>query len=102
MPDDEVRDAVDKVADPNRLLEGEDPETTDAREALRWLSAYAELLEFKQNVVGEAEASAGELSQRAQQEAEADLTLLNAERERLKQRYAFWKARVVELSERRA
>ena len=85
------------MADADRLLEGEDPDTTDPEEAERWLAAYGELLGFKHDVVGQAEASAEGLPDRAKPEAEADLTVLHSERERLQRRYDFWQKRTDEL-----
>ena len=85
------------MADRDRLLEGEDPDTTDPEEAERWLAAYGELLGFKHDVVGQAESSAEGLPERAMPEAEADLTLLRSERERLQRRYDFWRKRTDEL-----
>ena len=88
------------MADPDRLLEGEDPDTTDPEEVERWVGAYAELLGFKHDVVGRAETSAERLPAPAKPEAEADLTLLRTERERLKRRYEFWQKRSAELRSR--
>ncbi len=96
----EVQDAVERMADRERLLEGEDPDTTDPEEAQRWLTAYSELLGFKHDVVGQAEASAKGLPDRAKPEAEADLTLLRSERERLHRRYEYWQKRAAELRSR--
>jgi len=48
-------------------------------------------------VVGEAESSAVDLPADAQPEADADLTILEAERQRLRRRYGFWQARVAQL-----
>jgi hypothetical protein len=94
---DDVPEAVERMTDPDRLLEGEDPETADPEEAERWVRTYAELLHFKHEVVGHAEASAEDLPGRAKPEAEADLTLLRSERERLDRRYKFWRKRAAEL-----
>lgn len=97
MADDELHEAVDKIIDEDRLLPGEDPETTEPEDAEHWLAAYGELLGFKHRVVGEAKAGSSRLSDDAKDEAGADLTLLQAERERLKRRYEFWKSRLEEL-----
>lgn len=97
MDPEDVQDAVERITDPDRLLEGEDPDTTDPEEAQHWVATYAELLGFKQDVVEQAEASAEGLRERAQPEAEADLTLLRSERERLLRRHQFWKKRAAEL-----
>lgn len=93
----DVQEAVERMADPDRLLDGEDPDTTDPEEAERWVAAYAELLGFKKDVVDQAETSAAGLPDPAKPEAEADLTLLRSERERLHRRYRFWQRRTDEL-----
>ena len=98
VPDDNLQEAVGRILNPERLLPGEDPDTTDLEEAERWLAAYDELLGFKHDVVGEAEAKSDELSEVVQPEAQADLALLHAERERLERRYDFWRSRVKELA----
>lgn len=97
MPSDDAQDAIEKVADPDQLLEGEDPATTYLDDAKHWVHVYAELLEFKQGVVGEVASGAADLPAAAQPEAHADLTILEAERERLERRYAFWQTRLGEL-----
>jgi hypothetical protein len=94
---DDAQEAVERMADADRLLEGEDPKTTDPAEAERWVGAYAELLGFKHDVVGQAEASAKSLPDRAKPEADVDLTVLRSEQERLRHRYEFWRKRAAEL-----
>jgi len=93
----DARDALDKVRDPDRLLEGEDPDSPHLDDAEHWLHVYGELIGFKEDVVGEAASSAAVLPDDAQPEAQADLTILAAERQRLEGRYRFWQARVGEL-----
>ena len=94
----EVREAVDKIVDRERLLEGENPDTTSRAEAVHWLWVYAELLGFKRDVTNEAESKGSALPPAALAEVDADLTLLDAERRRLERRYQFWSARVQVLS----
>jgi len=94
----EVREAVDKMVDRERLLEGEDPDTTSRSEAVHWLWVYAELLGFKRDVTNEAESKGAALPPAALKEVDTDLTLLDAERRRLERRYQFWSARVQALS----
>ena len=98
MSDEEVREAADKIVDRDRLLEGENPATTDRAEAVHWMWVYAELLGFKSDVTEAAESRGAVLPQAALDEVETDLTLLEAERQRLEQRYRFWAARVEKLS----
>jgi hypothetical protein len=97
MPSDDAQDAFEKVMDPDRLLEGEDPTTTYLDDAKHWVHVYGELLEFKASVAGEAASSAADLPAVAQAESDADLTILEAERRRLERRYAFWQTRLGQL-----
>ena len=57
MSDAEVREAVDKIVDRERLLEGEDPDTTNRADAVHWLWVYAELLGFKRDITNEAQSA---------------------------------------------
>lgn len=90
-------DKADELTDQDRLMEGEDPGTTDLVDAEHWLGTYAELLGFKDRLVGEAEAGRVELSDASQEEVLRDVSLLDQERQRLARRYEYWRARVQEL-----
>jgi hypothetical protein len=94
--DEEYKDLV-KIRDPNRLLEGEDPDSTHLDDAKHWVAVYGELLGFKESVVEQAASSAEHLPEDAQPEAGADLTILEAERQRLERRYRFWQGRLAQL-----
>ena len=84
-------------ADEGRLLEGEDPATTDPETAAHWLKVYAELLGFKDRLVKEAENETEALSESSQEEALRDLSLLDEEKRRLANRYVYWRDRLTEL-----
>jgi hypothetical protein len=94
--DEEYRDLI-KVRDPYRLLEGEDPDSTYVDDATHWVSVYGELLGFKETLVEAAASRATDLPEDAQPEAGADLTILEAERQRLERRYQFWNERLAQL-----
>ena len=98
MVSDETQDALDRVTDPDRLLEGEDSDTTYLDDAQHWVHVYRELLGFKRGVVDEAVAGAADLPADAAPEADADLTILKAERQRLERRLRFWESRVKQLT----
>lgn len=88
-----------KAGDPDRLLFGEDPETSSLDDAKHWVAVYEELMDFKANVVGVTEGKLAQMEQRAarREVVETDGPLLEAERQRLHKRLSFWRARVVEL-----
>jgi hypothetical protein len=98
VDDEKVKDAVDKVVAPGRLLDGEVPDTTSRVEAVHWLWVYAELLGFKKDVSDHMKSSSAGLPPAAVPEADAELTLVDAERRRIEDRYMFWRRRVEELS----
>jgi hypothetical protein len=87
------------VAD-DRLLEGEDPDTTYSDDARHWMDVYGELLTFKQRLLATANSSIAELTDStARYEAAAtDMTVLKAERERLERRHRFWQRRYRQLA----
>jgi hypothetical protein len=90
-----VQEAADAAADPERLLPNEDPQTTDPADARHWISAYTELIGFKDELLASAHEQLGELTDRdAMREAVGtDLVLLQGENERLRRRLDFWKRR---------
>jgi len=87
--------AADKVADPDRLLPGEEPATSNLEDIDHWLSVYSELLGLKERLVDTTERAASELDEGdAQTEVAAtDLTLLEGERRRLWKRLRYWQRR---------
>jgi hypothetical protein len=98
MLSDKTEDALNRATDPDRLLDGEDPDTTRLDNAQHWARIYRELLGFKRDVIGQADAGAAELPAEAAPEADTDLTILEAERQRLERRLEFWERRVKELA----
>src|SRR5260370_16967679 len=73
--------APDKVVDPDRLLPGEEPATTNLDDIDHWLSVYSELLGFKQRLVDTTEQAAAELDHSDAQAEGADTALTLLERE---------------------
>lgn len=89
--------ALEIVADPARLLPGEEPSSQHPDDARHWAAVYAELLHFKDQLVTTARRAGKGLRQSAQPEAGDDLALLEAERSRLRARHRFWIRRVKQL-----
>jgi hypothetical protein len=88
------------MADPDRLLEGEDSSTPNPEEAQHWIDVYTDLMTFKERTESSAQKS---LKQMPEPEARAevartDLPALKAERERLRRRLDFWKQRHADLT----
>jgi hypothetical protein len=75
----------------DRLMKGEDPETPYLEDARHWRDVYAELLNFKHDVIDLAENRVEDMSAPAAEEVvQTDATILEAERRRLQRRYDFW------------
>ena len=89
-----------RAADPDRLLPGEDPGTTQSEDAVHWIAVYRELLSFKEQVLGVTRRYAADGPPEVASELVAsDLPLLEAEMRRLERRLAFWEQRLAELSD---
>ena len=86
--------ALEFVADPDRLLPGEEPDSKHLDDARHWASVYGELLHFKDQLVATARRAGAGLRRSARPEVSHDLQLLEAERARLSSRYHFWRRRV--------
>lgn len=98
--DDDLRRAAMRSVDPERRLPGEerDLRSTDPRDAAHWTAVYAELLEFKRTLIGEATGRLERVADAARVEIDNDLVILVAEESRLDGRYRFWSARLRELA----
>jgi hypothetical protein len=89
--DDLRRDA----ADPERLIEGEDPSATDAATAKHWLLVYGQLLDTKSGLLADLRKGMETMDPDARDEMiKTDEALLDAQVERFGNRIAFWEARL--------
>lgn len=95
--------ATRRAVDPDRLLEGEDPDTRYIEDTAHWITVYSELVLFKERLVDTAtEAMRNMTELHARDEVgSTDLMILTAERDRLKRRLDYWKERQRELGNRR-
>ena len=95
--------AARKSVDPERLIEGENPETRYVEDAAHWVTVYSELLLFKERLVDTATEALGNMTElHARDEVSStDLVVLTAERDRLRRRLDYWKERQRALSRRR-
>jgi len=91
-------EVVAAAGDPGRLMEGEVPDTRFVEDCEHWLSTYAELCAFKEQVLAAAlEANEG-VGPTGRQETSQDIRLLTAEHRRLLTRLEFWQRRRREFS----
>jgi hypothetical protein len=96
-----IRDerAGQEAADPDRLLPGEDPATSYADDAQKWIEVYDELLRFKSRLLEVAEETLKDVHGKpARHEVvETDKVVLETEVNRFRNRLAFWRKRLSEL-----
>ena len=86
------------AVDPDRLIEGEDPHTTHAEDAQRWLVIYSELLAYKEMLLTRTQEAAALMHPETISEIErTDLQIVRRERDRTHARVEFWRRRLREL-----
>jgi len=91
--------AAQKAGDENRLMRGENPETTYLEDAEHWAGVYRELLAFKEDLLGFTKDRIERMKPPASNElATTDLVIMEAEYDRLKSRFDFWESRCRELA----
>jgi hypothetical protein len=97
----EAQNAAMDAVEPERLLDGEDEQTTYADDAVHWTKVYRELLDFKHSLLNVAEQTVVSMGDDAGGEVrDTDLKVLKAEAARFERRLAFWQLRTNELSGR--
>ena len=99
MDDVDPQKAAGEAVDPDRLLEGEDPETPHPKEASHWVEVYSELMTFKERAVATAHRDLAQMPEAAAraETTRTDLAVLEAERDRIGRRLDFWKRRHLDL-----
>ena len=95
----EAADLAGELADPERLMEGENPDTEDLEDAEHWLSVYKELMAFKQELLEKLRSRLQTMNASdAHDEVLADERMLELELARFARRQEFWRVRIAELS----
>lgn len=97
----EAAELASQQADPERLMDGEDPQTEDLEDAHHWLGVYRELHAFKLDLLTKLSNRVQTMTKEdAQDEAQADRRLLELELRRFESREEFWQTRIAELERR--
>jgi DNA-binding response OmpR family regulator len=78
-------------------LEGEDLSTTHSADARHWISIYADLLEFKRNLLDRVHKELPKLRPEAQAAAQVDVSLIEMQMNGYEARLELWYRRVWEL-----
>ena len=94
---DRTAELARRAIDRDRLLRGEDPNTTQLEDAEHWVRVYGELLEFKERTIGLIEAEQGRMLDVSREDTDIDLEVLAVQRDRLQERLRSWQRRVDEL-----
>lgn len=83
---------------PDRLLEGEDPSTSFARDARHWVAVYREMIAFKEDLLARVEDRLPRLPKVGRADVfENDIMLIQDQLERYRRRLDFWFARQLQL-----
>ena len=94
----EAAELASQQVDPERLMDGEDPETEILEDAQHWLGVYRELHAFKLDLLTKLRGRVQAMTKEdAQSEAQADERLLELELQRFENREKFWRQRISEL-----
>ncbi|HEY8739865.1 MAG TPA: hypothetical protein VIN56_04665 [Candidatus Dormibacteraeota bacterium] len=92
--------AAKRAGDEQRLMRGENPDTTYVEDAEHWSGVYKELLAFKQDLLTFTKERIARMKPPASNElATTDLVIMEAEHDRLRVRFDFWEARRRELQQ---
>ena len=90
----EPEQAAQDAVDPDRLLPGEDPGTTDSEDVDHWTAVYAELVGFKEEMLATARRHVAAMQGAAAEEVvRTDLEIMEAEAERLRRHLRYWSGR---------
>lgn len=88
-------------ANPDRLLDGEDPETLQIHDADHWIRVYQDLLAFKRQLLATANEIVPDLADAARDEVgKTDMLAMDAEARKFQRRLRYWTERHDELAGR--
>src|SRR5437868_14689103 len=91
-----IERTASQAVDPAHLLDGEDPDTLQRHDLDHWIRVYE--VAFKTSLLGRARELAEGTGDSAHREiAASDLTLMDAQARKLRQRLEFWRRRREEL-----
>ena len=86
------------VTDPEMLLPGEDPASSEIRDALHWSNVYGDLIGMTSALLERSEPTVRDMHQDAATEAGGTQRVLRAQRQQYQARYDFWRDRATALS----
>ena len=88
-------------ANPDRLLDGEDPDTLQVHDADHWIRVYQDLLAFKRQLLATANEIVPDMADAARDEVgKTDIMAMDAEARKFQRRLHYWYLRRDELAAR--
>jgi hypothetical protein len=93
------KEAADRSVDPDALLDGEDPRSRHPDDVRHWISAYSELIEYKERLLATSSRDRATMENPSArtETAEVDVPILRTELGRYRRRLDFWQRRNSEL-----
>ena len=88
----EPPDFLNKIVNFNRLMEGENRDNYDASDIAHWRAVYADLVRFKEQLMGQTREHVQKVPDTKKELAGVDIPFLEAEMERLRKGLAFWES----------
>ena len=88
----EPPDFLNKIVNFNRLMEGENRDNYDASDIAHWRAVYADLVRFKEQLMGQTREHVKKVPDTKKELAGVDIPFLEAEMERLRKGLAFWES----------
>jgi hypothetical protein len=88
----EPPDFLKRIVDFARLMEGENRQNYDANDIAHWRAVYADLIRFKEQLLGQTREHIQEVPDTQKELGGVDLPFLEAEMERLRKGLAFWES----------
>ena len=92
---------IQRIVDFDRLMEGENRDSTDADDIEHWCAVYTEMIRFKEGLLGQTQRELEKVPDMRQELRGNDIPFLEAELRRLRSGLAFWEARRAERKKRR-
>jgi hypothetical protein len=88
----EPPDFLKRIVDFTRLMDGENRDNYDAADIAHWRAVYADLVRFKEQLLGQTRDHIEKVPDTTKELAGVDLPFLQAEMERLRRGLAFWES----------
>jgi hypothetical protein len=89
----EPLDFAKRLVDFNRLMEGENRDSHDARDIAHWRAVYTEMIVFKEQLLAQTRQQMLKVPETQKELGGIDIPFLEAEMQRLKRGLEFWKSR---------